>query len=146
MIYTLHSKFEAAIYNMETKEFSWGSYQIKLNFNRVLSKSEQKKIDSLVDLFDHSTISEYSSFSFSSFIKSASERFVQTSIPVDESIYSKLVFLTIKDYIKSNKITDLILLSVESFNWKDQSVVITEDDITLLSSDLFKISQETFNS
>ena len=146
MIYTLHSKFEAAIYNMKTKEFSGGSYQIKLNFNRVLSKSEQKEFDSLVDLFDHSTISEYGSSSFSTFIRDASKRYVQTNITVDESIYSKLVFLVIKDYIAVHNINDLTLLFVESFNWKDQSVIITDDDIKLLSTENFQISEETFNS
>lgn len=145
MLYILHSKFEAAIYNDKEKKFFGGSYQIKLSFNRILSKDEQKIFNELVDLFDHSTVSNYSS-SLNNFIRKNSARYVQTDIEIDESIYSKLIFITITEYIKTHKLDNLTLLSVESFNGKDQTVIIIAEDVTLYSTKNYQISKETFNS
>ena len=56
MKYKIKEKFEAAFYNPATRYFEGGSWHARITIDGVVSIYDIKKIQNIVDQFDHSSI------------------------------------------------------------------------------------------
>lgn len=156
MITKVRETFESVYYSEEERAFISSSniafISLETYGERDITDQEKKEIKKLVDLFDHSSVSKNNT-KFTTFITGESSRYILTSLPMSRSVYSKLLFIIIEEYLEEkyeggdNARGQISLKEVTVTDSQDIETIVTKRDLpTWYGPHLYTISPDTFNS